>query len=202
MPFRAAPLPPELARLEGVLVGICEHPQATVGTLAHALCGLPPPVAAGLPEGLPVRVGALLKASTIPLLVDHVPLGAMQRTALRPIAAGIGALGDDPGWTDLDPRLDAYARRVIGALLWLRLTSKLPGPQAAAWAMLVGVIANAWFQEGPARFGAGVAVWSRMIRSPQFFAMLLPEPALLPWLAGHGPEPASIARAGVTGGAR
>lgn len=192
MPWRAAHAPPEIARLEAALVGLANHPQATLGTVARALCGLPASTEASLPEGLTERVAELLHCSKLHELGERMALGRVQRAGLAPVLEALPGLAEAPPWAPLAPELDAYARRVLASMLWLRLASKLPGPQAVAWGVLVGVIANGWFQAGPARFGAGLGVWVRVLRAPRFFGALFPEPAVLPWLAGQGPRPASF----------
>ena len=177
---RAEAFPQDLVASEEALVGLSGAPGMSVamfmGVVAGDRAALPE-----LPPGLAMRLLSRLKTIT-PHLRDPEN-GDIARAWLEPMADTLDALVEAPPFAQsLSAEQDAFALEVLRRTLFLRIGDDVIPPIGQVLLWLGGVVAAAWTDPRPERFGPALSAWSRVSRLSDFWAPFMPDTAMARWV--------------------
>lgn len=179
---RAESFPAELAAAEEGLIGLAGADGMTLalfwGVVAGDRSAMPE-----LPLGLIGRLATRLK-HIAPYLRDP-DNGDIAGGWLFPMADAIDAVdvARPPSIVGrLDAEQEAFALEVLRRTLFLRLGDEVIPPIGQALLWLGGVLAAAWADPRPERFGPALSAWSRVSRLTNFWAPLMPDTAMARWV--------------------
>lgn len=188
---RSEAFPAELVASEEGLIGLAGAPGMTVALFMGVVVGdrstLPE-----LPPGLARRLASRLSFVT-PHLRDPEN-GDIARGWLEPMAEVLDRFGADedgevalPSWAGrLSEEQEGFALEVLRRTLFLRLGDEVIPPIGQTLLWLGGVLAAAWADPRPERFGPALSAWSRVSRLTDFWAPALPDTDMARWvLSGH-----------------
>ncbi len=174
--------PADLVAAEEGLIGLAGAPAMTIGLFGGVLAGdrsaLPE-----LPPGLAARLTTRLKHVT-PYLRDP-DNGDIAAGWLVPMADTIDAVDEaspPPIAGRLSAEQEAFAFEVLRRTLFLRIGDEVIPPIGQAILWLGGVLAAAWADPRPERFGPALSAWSRVSRLTNFWAPLMPDTATARWV--------------------
>lgn len=172
------------AHMERALIGLASQPGMTFARFVGTFTGDPSRVP-DLPAGFAGRVAARLKAMRFERFLAHPMIGPGMKDPLLPVADKIATLDADapPPWVGvLDAERDAFVLDMIRRQLFLRLGDPTLPPQGQALVMAAGVLACAWTDATPERFGPAVSSWARVMRMKAVWGTLMPRPETARWL--------------------
>lgn len=174
---------------EDALLGLLGVPGLTLAGAFGAVAGAPREDGE-LPTGMAGRIVARLKASRLERILQKEVMGSGLRDPLAHVARHIDALDPDapPAWAGaLSAELDAFAIDAIRRQVFLRLGHADLPPVGQLLVLGAGVLACAWADPGPERFGPAYASWARLARMRALWGGLMPRPETARWLI-HGDD--------------
>jgi len=173
-------LPPPGVAAEQAVLGLLE------GALGQALGALvEEPLEDGLPPRFLARWRQRLAELDWPVLLGSPDAGASLRAALTPLASFVADPDRPARWPALSGEQEAWALDVVRRMVALRLLQAVRlGPHPAALLLLSGAVSCAMADPRPEAFGPALAAWTRALRAPGFRAALVPNAAVMGWLAG------------------
>jgi hypothetical protein len=172
-------LPLELLPAETALVQLAGGPDMTLARFMATLCGTSP--GPELPEAFATRLIARLR-TVAPHLRDPEN-GPMLIALLDPIASWLEREDAPPPWAGrLTHSSEAFALEVIRRSLFLRIADSTLPPIAQTLILLGGILACAYADPHPDRFGPALSAWSRVSRLDGFWVPMLPDTETARWV--------------------
>lgn len=170
---------PQEAAAEGAVVALLSTEGMTVAAALGRLAGGGP----ALPEGLPDRVLAAVRALPVQAIVDHPDVGPLvgdALTAIRATADRADRAPPWPAWPAWSADVDAFAVDALRRMVWLRIAARAPGAvPVAAWGLAGALLAGWSAPTDPETSTRLLACWLRLLRQPAMWPLLVPDPGAL-----------------------
>ncbi len=178
--------PSDLVPAETGLIQLAGAPGMSVARFMGVLGNIAPGHMPELPREFAHRL-----LSRLPNLVPHLrdpENGEIVGGHLAPIADFLETLETDrlevlPPWNGrLDVNSEGFSLELLRRTLFLRIADSTLPPIAQTLVVLGGILACAYADSAPSKFGPALSAWSRVSRLDGFWEPMLPDTDMARWV--------------------